>query len=530
MIALLPFAILILTALSIFVLSQFRSNIGRIWLVTALFSLINFSLIIVIHWFLPRSIEFENWFPVSNLFTNGFLFQLDEVSWSFLLALGGLNLSIILTDSASLDEIREPTIWISNLLIIAVGFLAVLAGNILTIFFSWTIMDLAELFILLKNVSGFKKINETIISFSVRLGGLFFLILAMIILRSQGEELIFGMVTGWAGIMVLLAISLRLGVLPFNLPFGTEVVLRRGLGNAIRMTSVASSLIVLIRLPVNLTVSGNFSWLVTIILLASLLSAILWTISKNSLEGRPFWIITMSGLTIFSIITGNVMAGISWGIAMLLTGSILFLSSVQSKATLFIPAIAFISFLGFPFTPLSLGWEKILTGGNPGWTVIVSVSLFFLIVGFLKFSLQKRANLLEKERWIWVIYPLGLFFILITQWIIYLLSNFEWRGIGLIWPSSVITMVLLSFYLLKNKIRFWENYSDWFSISLDRFRKITINVLQLDWFYKFIWAILGWIQRIINLFSNVLEGRSGILWVYVLLALLLSVLSSTGAL
>jgi hypothetical protein len=52
-----------------------------------------------------------------------------------------------------------------------------------------------------------------------------------------------------AGLYLLLAAGLRLGVLPLHLPYASEAAIRRGFGSALRLISAASSLILLARIP-----------------------------------------------------------------------------------------------------------------------------------------------------------------------------------------------------------------------------------------------------------------------------------------
>jgi hypothetical protein len=50
-------------------------------------------------------------------------------------------------------------------------------------------------------------------------------------------------------------------------------------------------------------------------------------------------------------------------------------------------------------------------------------------------------------------------------------------------------------------------------------------IFRLDWLYRFFGFLIRIVQRLLEFITGILEGEGGLLWVFVLLALLLSLIS-----
>jgi len=159
---------------------------------------------------------------------------------------------------------------------------------------------------------------------------------------------------------------------------------RRGLGNAIRMISVSTSIVVLLRLPLTGFDAPAQEILLTLTSLGILFGAIMWFTSSDELEGRPYWIITLAGFTIFASIQGEPLSILSWSLVLILSGSVLFLYSSRGRKLTIIPLIAVIGISGLPYTPAAVGWQGIFIEGNFLRNVINILSVSFLILGYLQ--------------------------------------------------------------------------------------------------------------------------------------------------
>jgi hypothetical protein len=526
MITLIPIGFNLFVAAFILFLSRIKANIGRVWLVATIFSLANWGIILGLRWFYPLQIIFPEWFPIGEITQNAIILQLDSLSWPLMLALCAVQTAVIITDSSRLDEIPSPVIWSGLYLVYAVGILAVLTSSIITILLVWALVDIIEFIILVRNVTSDQKINEIVVSFAVKILGLFIFIFGLLISYEQGTPLRIGQEANSIGFIILLAVGLRLGVIPFNLPFVSGSPIRRGLGNSIRMVSVTTSMIVLLRLPMGTFDERAQGILLTLAVVGILFGAIMWYGSSTELEGRPYWIITMAGLAIYSSINGNQIATLAWTLALLLSGSVLFLYSARGRKLTIIPLLAVIGITGLPFTPSAIGWQGIIISGGLFRNFLMILSISFIVLGYIRHATISDALLSQKERWIWLTYPLGLFILILSQWLIFLVSDLNWYISGIIYASIVAFLLpLIILFFIRKFLRETE-YADFLQRILKPIGNFIIRFLSLRWIYDLIWSFLGLFQRIVNVFTNILEGQGGIIWVIVFLVMLISLITS----
>ena len=527
MIALVPFFLLVFEAIFILVLNQFKINLGRLWLIAMIFSFLNWVLVLVLFWFMPFNISINNWFPVSNIFQTGFSFSLNLYSWMYVFSLSAVFLAVMLSESTRITENYTAKNWVALFLITAIGVLISISDSILTIILVWTVIDLVEFGVIQRTVTTTQQSFETVISFVVRLGGTVLLIFAALYSNFNMGTFDFVPLPFNIGVVILMAAGLRLGVLPFNLPYTKEIPLRRGLGNIIRMTSVVSTIVVINRFELISTGDNNYSLIRYLVTLAIAAASVLWLISKNELDGRPFWIVVLSGFVILSLINGNPTAAIAWSLVILLTGSILFLYSDRSKWLTILPVISVIGMAGLPFTPNAIGWSGLI-GGGLLFTAINFSACFLLIFGYLRFAFKPAKALEVNERWVWLVYPLGLVFLLVTQIIIFLITDLNWVVMGEIWISVPFLIFIFVTVLFNQRVKTENQYSAWARVFSDRLLAFVSNFLRFDWLYKLFWELFRFFQSVLINFTGILEGHGGIIWVLVLVALLITIVSPKG--
>ena len=119
--------------------------------------------------------------------------MMDQVSWSFSLALATLLLSSILIGVARSADLAYPRLtWLdlaSSLALTAASFLAVCAGNLLTLLLVWAGLDLIELVAWLSKVDGEESNQRVMLTFSSRIVSQIILFWAVIIAHSNLLEL-----------------------------------------------------------------------------------------------------------------------------------------------------------------------------------------------------------------------------------------------------------------------------------------------------------------------------------------------------
>ncbi len=526
MLTLVPIGLNLFAAGLILILSRIKANIGRVWLIATIFSLSNWGIILGLRWLYPLQINFPEWFPIGEISQRGIILQLDSFSWPILLALCAVQTAVIITDSSRLDEIPSPSIWAGLFLVYGFGILAALTSSIISIFLVWALVDIVEFLILIRTAISDQKVNEIVVSFAVKTLGLFILIFGLLFSYKLGTPLKIGQQVNDLGFIVLIAVGLRLGVIPFNLPFVSGSPIRRGLGNSIRMVSVAASIIILLRLPMGNFAAGTQGILLTLTTIGIFFGSIMWYGSSSELEGRPYWIVSMAGLAIYSSINGNQIATLAWTLALILSGSVLFLYSARGKKLTILPLMALIGITGLPFTPSVIGWEGIIISGRIFGNIVMILSVSFIILGYLRHATNTDSLLIKKERWIWITYPLGLLILVISQWLIFLVSDLQWYLTGKLFASFVAFLLPILFYFLIRKFFQKSDYAEFLKKVLEPIGDFIIKFLSFRWLYQLLWSILGMVQRIVNIISSILEGQGGIVWVIVFLVMIITLITS----
>jgi hypothetical protein len=340
---------------------------------------------------------------------------------------------------------------------------------------------------------------------------------------------------------LLLAASLRLGVLPLRLPFSQEPSLRRGLGASLRLVPTAACLVVYVRVAY-VGLSGSWvPYLLALTGLSALVAAFRWFSASDELSGRGFWILALAALGLASAIARLPQAALAWSLACLLSGGLLFAFSPRHRYSLPLPLFSLLGFSGLPFTPAWAGMELVasqaLHDALPLFTRVVIILLpmlwigahALLLAGYIRHAIRSAPLPSRPQRWVWLIYPLGLALFPIIQFA-WLWQSARWAAHGsltlgltgtanlspVFWVAGGAALVLAAL-LLWISIRFQPHLPRrW--IDLGR------SLFSLQWAYQFIETAFRLSTRLVNLVNGLLEGDGGILWVLLWLALVLALL------
>ena len=361
--------------------------------------------------------------------------------------------AVFLTASARLQYNVSPYAWTGVLALSSVGMLAILAGNLLTLTLTWTMIDLLELVILQANSSKRTLGIQTVIMFAIRVTGTVLVMVAALVCRGQNLPPTFSTLPPTSALLLLLASGLRLGVLPLHLPNIQGIITRRGLGTTLRMVAAASALVVLARLPVEGVPTDVKNLLLAFTALAAVYGAAMWANATDEISGRPYWLIGLGGLAVASVIQGQPRASLAWGLILILPGSLLFLFSARRRQILFLPVLAVIGITGLPFTPASSAWTGVFTAPFNLWQVLLLIAHSLLFLGFLRFIFLPGDDLGKMERWIQAMYPTGLAVLVLALIFIGLIGWPGALGVGLWWagPASLVISALLWL-----AITFWQ--------------------------------------------------------------------------
>jgi hypothetical protein len=497
-----------------------------------------------------------HWSPVTY-FPDSPKILVDPISWSFALALATLVLVVILTVPVRLQG-NNWHAWASSLAMTGFGLIAVLAGNPLTLMLAWAAIDILEIFILLVQVRESKVHLQALVVFAARVGGLGLLLWADITSRTAGNLWIpldgrAAALDGAAGavplsvsLILLIAAGLRLGVLPLRLPYLQEPPIRRGLGTSLRLIPAAASLILLARTAYAGVPASWAPFLLVLVGLSAIYGAFLWASAPDELSGRPYWILGMTAFAVASAVCGMPQASLSWGLACILSGGLLFLysarhSMARHRYLLLLPMLGLLGFIGLPFTP---NWDGMQLYTSRTIFYILPLFLFahaFLISGYILHAVRSGPNPEQPQRWVWLLYPLGLALFPAIQYVGWWQSTHwpsEFRSAlvstgathfpFLTWIAGVIAFGL-------SGLIFWITYQRYPSDNLpDRPRHLLVTlgqrIFSMQWVYNILGIAFRFSIRLVGFLTGLLEGDGGILWVLVLLALLVVVLLSGGRL
>lgn len=511
MLILISSLILFIAALALIILRLARPNARYAWLITIGSALL--ALISVIFWLaqMPSTLLLMAWQP-GALFTTPIMFRADALSWPYALSLCALTLSILLTAVAR-PVFTNSFGWAGTLALGGLGLLAVTAANPLTLLLVWAALDVTELITQLRSVDGPAASEKVVISFSTRALGIGALLWANIVSIAGGSALDFTSFSPDAGLWLIAAAGLRLGVLPLHLPYSAESTLRRGFGTSLRLISAASSLVLLSHVP-----AGSLDTIFTPLLIAfagvvAIYGAWMWLRAPDELSGRPYWILAGAALSIIAALNGNPLGATAWGCALVLAGAALFLSSIHNVWLNRALLVGAFSLSSLPFSLTASAWN----GHFDLFTPFVIATQAALIAGYIRHALRPgvRESLEAQPNWTRTVYPAGIALLIVVQ---LFLGFVGWDGalqfgtptfagaaaigaLALVWASPRFRVL--------NPIR-----AHWAG-------PIPSNLTSMS---DVLWAGYRGFGRISQTLNSVLEGDGGIMWTLLFLALFVSLM------
>ena len=514
MFILITFLILTVTALTILILRIVVPGFRYQWLIAVGGSLITWISILLWQIGLPVSLQLSVWQPAA-LFSQSPAFIADSISWAFAISLITLCLAIIIT-SVVRPQFPTPINWVGTLVLTSLGTLAVVAGNPLTLLLIWAAIDLVELVVQIWFVEDPKLSERVVVAFASRVAGILILLWADMVGAASGPISDFRAATPQAGLYLLIAAGLRLGVLPLHLPYPSESNIRRGFGTGLRMISAASSLILLAHIPPGSINSPITPYLLILASFAAVYGGWMWLRAPDELTGRPFWLIGMGSLVVAAALRSNPVGAASWGCALILSGSALFLFSEPNRWLTRALYVGAFGISGLPFSLTASGW---VSGGTGFWLAFpfLLLSHAMLIAGYIRHAQRTLVRSVNENKPIWAknVYPIGILLLLL---ITVLLGLFGWIGslqVGSWFAGLVASLVAAGLLWLSPRSRILNPVrAHWVRPT---------NTSWLDRVYQGMWGIYHQVGRLSNAFIGLLEGESGFMWTLLFLVLFISV-------
>jgi formate hydrogenlyase subunit 3/multisubunit Na+/H+ antiporter MnhD subunit len=568
MLILLTIFLFVFTPLAMLILHLVRPKLGIQGLLAILAVMSGLPMVLLAKSDIPRVILLLQWKP-EFLFPISPTLVIDDISWYFALALTTLSFSVVIISIAQLgqstrldllstkDEIRlakspntpaneispattTPKIetnssanwsfWAAILILTSLGLLAVTSGNMLTLLLAWVALDIFELIILLGHVFQSKTRKRVILVFSAKLAGIVALLTSGLILWSHGASLSFDAISQTTSVYIILAAGLRLGVLPLQLPLTQGLPIRHGLGTALRLVPAASSYILIVRVSNMGIPSAITPYLLGLTILAGLFAAINWIHARDEVDGRPYWLLGIASLAVATAILNHSAACLTWCIAGLLSGGLIFSISLRHRNLIPLVFLGVFNLSSLPFSPTWQGTTLYQYSSNSGVNLTI-FSLFsflfiliqsFLLAGFIRYFLREiyppgEESSKHIERWVWLLYPIALILLVVIHFLIGWLLYPNLNGLSIYgWIIGPITLIFTGLILYIA----WRHPQPSPLFNLAKKDSFWKYLFSLEWLYRFLWGLFHLISRLFSLFSTILEGDGGILWALVLFALI----------
>jgi len=504
-----------------------RPGFRQLWLIAMSGAFLAWILALIAKIQIPASISLVNWQP-EELFPVSPALIADNVSWSLSFSLVSLALAAIIIDVTRISGNKGTSPnwwnWTPLLTLTALGMLTVMSNNFLTLVFTWAALDTFELIVWLSKSRDHNESRRTINNFAAHLASILLVLLAGITTRSSASPLDLIQISEQASLLLLAAAGLRLFIHPVNTYQNPGQARDNVIDPILRLIPSAAGLALLVRTANTVPPSDIAPFLLLFALIVATISGLIWNNVRDELEGEPLWIMGMAAFVFASAVRGQPDASMAWGIALLMAGGLVLLFIARRRWLL---PLLMLGLFGFSTLPFSPAWQGVLLYQKPlnipALLLIIPQGLF--LAGYYRHATRREDRFEFGERWVWFVYPLGLALLPAAQFIIVLLgqvlsSDSASSPPTLIesWPGFVACAFALLILLLRGR---------GFSISPAVISTLRA-ILSPEWIFRSLRNVHHTLGRLFTFFSTTLEGRGGILWSILLLALLISLIVQSG--
>lgn len=542
-----PVGVLLGAAFLIVMVNRGHPNIGVSWLAAILAALIVWGWTISLYWQTdlrsePVTVQIAGIAPESssdtdeislsaeNTVTPGFI--LDRVSYPYMLAVSGLLVILLLTAPSYMEPQTAPRLWFFYLLIELIGYLSVSAGDLTFIIYGWVVFDGIDLLTRYLQTRPGRISRGYVIAIAVRFAGTI-LAASSLAYSSADPDLTAGMfISDRAGIFLMLACGLRMGILPISQPYAEMSSSRVGLGTMLRLVSVLTVMPVLSRIPMTavgldaaaiLSIAGGF---------ASLVGAVGWLLSENAFTGNTYFALAICGMAFVSSLRGSQTSLTAWGVSLALTCASLSLYQIHNVLMNILASLLIICFSGLPFTPNAAGWYGLVSPPYSLKDLLFIIVMLLLIAGAFNHILRTaEKKFSDLEPWMRSVYPLGFLAAIGTHCFIGMLCFDELFTMGVI-PASVSafaggTILAAFLHWMPERVR-TQNMLAWAREGVSLFWRLMQRLLDMNWLFALGRTVMKLTDRAVSAMTLILENNGGLIWEFLLLAFLAAAAFSGG--
>lgn len=524
MIGFLPLAILLGVAVIVVIVQFVPRGIGISWLVSIVLAMTAWLVLMVLKPGMPYVFTGMYWLPVgiNTLMPD---FEINSTTWQFAFFIVSLVIAGLLISSSRFASDSNPAEWIGLLLIGAVGYVGVGSSNILTASLVFGFFSLIEIFVIFTSVNR-KEITKSLLFNIGWKNSSTFLLLA-----AYGWQMSLNLTTDeWKFLqpipvyLTIGAFLLRLGIFPFQT--NSQQILDKK--NGFQVVRYITEFLMIVSIC-GLLPFYPLPPLIKIFLLSYLLvianvsSIRIWrNWEQSQTVNISMWLPFAGSLVIASTILGFGFAAISLGLTIAVMGSFIFFRTPTNRLSKTAGIVSLLGFSGIPMFPNAIGFSGFgFYRDFPGLLYLISIVIFS--VGAYFFIINRRIeDNVEQEQWTRLFSPLGLFFPVISTWVIFVpgLISGSVPSYSLI---GLLTFISILAFILIRRFRFFAN-SRLVKLIYEFFPKIN----------KY-WSILpgrriifSFAHSPINLILNLFEGEGGVLWSVLALVLIVTIARSIG--
>ncbi len=529
MLVALPVLLLFATVLIIWLLAILKIRPGTIWFVAAILVALAWGAMILVGVLDLQPIHIDKWLPEPYNFTS-LVFTYSAHNWGFGFLLVSLLVGTIFSEAKYLDTPDYVRKISASILLTAVALSGVMAGSLLTFVISWAVLDLIEFGVLVVLFGEPRTLLTAVSSILFRLVGTFLLIL--LISLTPADQLASGTVefevTSSLWGLIILMVLFRTGTLPLFQPYGQAPAYQRGVVTLLRgIPLLITYAFIHFLVDAGGVVPTGVFWLV-IVAMAILWGALSWFGAADEIEGRPYFLFTMAGFGLTVLMTGRIDALAGLAVVLVTGGAGLFLYSPRLKKFNLFILVLIAGMLSFPFTP-SAPLARLFAGTEPVLIKCLWMLGFALLVsGMIKHSLTRIKFTQPIETWMLLFHTTALFFIAFSPWVLIAVLWKDQNQYMNWWPGVILTVSITSimgiFMLLRSKLRFIRIQHKKFNAAFERVNTAAGNIFRINWLSRIFSSIGFVISKIVNLLARVMEGDGGILWSFLFVVLLLSIL------
>ena len=528
-----PVAVLLLAAVLIFVINRGKGNIGAAWMTAIGAGLFVWGWTIALYFrpdvqIIPIAESIPGILEEEGIFRSGGMgsFILDGISYPYMLSVSALLVILMLTAPSYMDAQTAPRLWFFFLLIVAVGYLSVSTNNLMYVIYGWVLFDVIDLVAqyLQSRPNGIRR--GVLTAIGIRFAGTLLAAASLALSYSELGKDSGAFISLRGGAFLLTACALRMGIVPISQPYTEMSASRVGLGTVLRSVSILTVMPILSRVPLGALSPAQRFVLGLAGAIAALAGAVGWLLSGNAFSGVSYADLAVCGMALNCALSRQQAPLVVWGVSVALCCAPLSLFQIQNRFMNLLGFLIVLCFSGLPFTPNAIGWTGLVSSPNPVQNVLYILIPLILMGGALIHILRTEGRkFTDLEPWMRSIYPLGFFAAIGTHVFIGMTEYGEMFSIGVL-PASIIAFVggiwLAVFFVYLPEERQTANAVAWGRAGMSLFWRGMRTLMDMDWLISFGSKLTKFLRWMVNTISTLLEHNGGLIWEFLLLALLIA--------